>query len=60
VADVFIPLLALGFDDVLEVVLAQRVANQVVLLEFVECVAQVGGQVVDAQVAPFAMARCSC
>ena len=56
-ADVVGPLLALGFEEVLEDVLAERVADEVVLLELVERLAEVRRQVVDAQVTPLAVAH---
>src|SRR5262245_18752985 len=57
VLDVVEPLLPLGGDEVLEKMLAERLAHEVVLLELVERFAQVAGQVVDAQVAPLAVAH---
>src|SRR6478735_5721996 len=55
VADVVVPLLALGGDEVFEQMLAERVAYQVVLLELVERLVQVARQLVDPQVTPLAV-----
>ena len=57
VLEVLEPLLALGFDHVVEDVIAERGAHQVVLLEGVQRLAQVRRQLVDSQVAPLAVAH---
>src|SRR5215210_5427039 len=57
VPDVVEPLLPLRFDEVLEYVLAEGLADEVVLLELVERLAQVARQLVDAQMPPLAMAH---
>src|SRR3954462_6460514 len=57
VLDVIEPFLAFGGDEMLEQVLAERLADQVVFLELVERLAEVPGEIVDAQVAALAMAH---
>src|SRR5262245_49544282 len=57
VLDVVEPLLTLGGEEVLVEVLAERLSNEVVLLELVERLAQVARELVDAQVAALAVAH---
>ena len=52
---VVVPFFAFRGDEVVENVLAKRVAHQRALFQFVERLAQVRGQFVDAQMAPLAV-----
>src|SRR5688572_9432235 len=47
VAAVVVPLLALRFNEVQEDVLAERVANEIVLLQFIQRFAQARRQIID-------------
>src|SRR5262245_1905295 len=55
--DVLLPLVALGFEEVLVDVAPDGVLNDLVLLELIQRVAQVPGQLVDPQMAPLTEAH---
>src|SRR5262245_17778681 len=57
VLDVIAPLFAFGRQKVLEEMIAERVAHQVVLLQLIERLVQISRELVDAKMAPFAMAH---
>src|SRR5439155_24784380 len=56
-ADVFLPFLTLGFDEPLVDMGAERVPDDVVLLEHVERLVQVAGQLVEAVLPALAKAH---
>src|SRR5688572_14967847 len=57
VTNVAVPLGAFGGQEVLEEMWAERVAHQITLLQFIERLTQIAGQLIDAEMPAFAMAH---